>query len=325
MPRLRLALVGTGRAAAGLAPFLSQGGAELVAVVGRSQDAVDDLARTASTGGRRPPAAFTFERLPAGLGALPPADGWILAVRDDAIAEVDERLARLSAYAGARWAAHLSGALPAAQLAAARSTGLAVASLHPLASFPPAHAGRGAPRAPVLPPLFVLEGDRAAVADLAAWLGALGARAREVDPDRKPLYHAAASLSANFGLALISLAAELAALAGIPPDEAERALAALAAGAMENASQVGLAPALTGPIRRGDVGTVRRHLEALAGLPPRFREAYATLGREAVRLARRAGAPTEALSAVEAELEKASSAGASATGGPEDARGGGRA
>lgn len=323
MPRLRLALVGTGRAAAGLAPLLSQGGAELVAVVGRSPEGARRIARLARPPGvplqsapeSEGPQALALADLPAGLAELGPPDGWILAVSDDAIAEVDERLAEKAAYAGARWASHLSGALPAAHLAAARRAGLAAASLHPLWSFPPVplaeprpEAGGGRGREAGLdpgPPLFVLEGDPAALADLTAWLDALGAHSARIAPDAKPVYHAAASLAANLSLALLALSAELAATAGLPPDEAERALARLAAGAMANAARLGAAEALTGPIRRGDLGTVRRHLRALAPLPSRFRDAYATLGLEAVRLARLSGSPPETLAAIEAELRRA--------------------
>lgn len=343
MPCLRLALVGTGRAAAGLAPLFCSGGARLVAVVGRSREAarrVASLAPPAPGGGRAdggsaagPPAALAFDDLPAGLAGLRPVGGWVLAVSDDAIAQVDERLARVGAYRGARWACHLSGALPAALLSAARGEGLAVASLHPLASFPPvpgAGARAGGASAPAghpaaSPPIFALEGDEAALADLERWLSTLGARWARIDPEAKPLYHAAASLAANLGLALVALAGEVAARAGLPRDEAERALAELAAGAMANAARLGPGDALTGPIRRGDVGTVRLHLRALSALPRRFLEVYATLGLEAVRLARRAADPPETLAEIEAELLRARDRAARPEAGRSDGSGGGSA
>lgn len=291
---LRVALVGTGRAARALAPLLRTRHAILTAVVGRRAEPARVVADAAV-----PVPAFTLE------DPLPHADWWFIAVSDDAIAEVDGRLAAAGAYQGARMATHASGALPAATLAGAARQGLAVASAHPLAPFAGAVASPEG-EAPGRLPFFTLEGDDAAVQVVEAWLSDIGAEHLRVDAASKPLYHAAATAAGNFVVTLLAYAGRLARSAGLPPAQAEAALADLAMSALHNARTLGAAQALTGPIRRGDADTVRAHLNALSERDPRALRLYATLGLETVQLARRAAEPPpgEALAEIEAALKR---------------------
>jgi predicted short-subunit dehydrogenase-like oxidoreductase (DUF2520 family) len=83
-------------------------------------------------------------------------------------------------------------------------------------------------------------------------------------------------------VALLSIAERLMDDAGIPAEDAQPALAALAAGAIENVAARGPVEALTGPVARGDAATVERHLARLSGAE---RDVYCLLGREALKLA----------------------------------------
>ena len=103
---------------------------------------------------------------------------------------------------------------------------------------------------------------------------------------RRPLYHAAAVVASNYLPVLLALAARLLVLAGVDEDEAIPALLPLMRGTLDNIAELGLAPALTGPISRGDVETVRLHLGTL---PDREARVYRDLGREAVALAEARG------------------------------------
>jgi len=120
-----------------------------------------------------------------------------------------------------------------------------------------------------------------------------------VDPRRKPVYHISAVFSSNYLVALIDAAAELMQRCGVsrplPP------VLAMASGALRNLQTLGLPAALTGPIDRGDVETVRRHLRALSGLPRGLEKLYAELGRRTCRVARRKGTSSR-LKAIEAIL-----------------------
>ena len=84
-----------------------------------------------------------------------------------------------------------------------------------------------------------------------------------IDPGQKPLYHAASCVMSNYLVGLIEAGLELYQLAGISRTDALAAAGKLLQGTLENISRYGIPGALTGPIQRGDVATVRRHIEAL--------------------------------------------------------------
>nr|AIE90978.1 hypothetical protein containing Ddomain of unknown function DUF2520 [uncultured marine thaumarchaeote AD1000_100_C06] len=97
-------------------------------------------------------------------------------------------------------------------------------------------------------------------------------------------------VASNYLPVLLALAARLLVRAGVDEDEAIPALLPLMRGTLENVAELGLAPALTGPISRGDVETVRLHLRTL---PDREARVYRDLGREAVALAEAQGLESE--------------------------------
>jgi len=157
-----------------------------------------------------------------------------------------------------------------------------ILSLHPLQSFAApgdAETLRDVPMA--------VTGDTAADLRFGRWLAEqLGCRPFELADEAKPLYHLAAAAASNLFVALQSEAGELmAAAAGLGPVAAARLLAPLVATTAGNVAVRGPAQALTGPVARGDVGTVRAHLELLAAQAPRFADTYRSLSLEALHLA----------------------------------------
>ncbi|WP_156761019.1 Rossmann-like and DUF2520 domain-containing protein [Microbacterium karelineae] len=95
---------------------------------------------------------------------------------------------------------------------------------------------------------------------------AIGARSFPIDDDRRAAYHAAACIASNFLVTLEDAAERVAGTAGIAPADARAMLAPLARRTLDNWERQG-APALTGPIARGDDATVARHRAAVAALP----------------------------------------------------------
>jgi predicted short-subunit dehydrogenase-like oxidoreductase (DUF2520 family) len=166
---------------------------------------------------------------------LPAADVVVLAVRDEAIAEVAARImAALDDAATPPILLHCAGALPAAE------------------------AFGGLTRRPL-----GIEGDepgREAALRLAARLGGVPLL---LAADQLPRYHAAAALVSNHVIGLVDAGVELLERAGLPRAQAATALTALLASTTRNLERVGLPEALTGPIARGDVAVVARHLLAL--------------------------------------------------------------
>ena len=130
----------------------------------------------------------------------------------------------------------------------------------------------------------------------------MGANALRIPAGRKPAYHAAAVFASNFPTVLAAIAAQLLASTGIDEGDAWGAIRALMRGAVANLDGAAAADALTGPIARGDVETVRRHLAALAA-EPETRALYAALSLAAVELARRGGTSDDALGRIAGMLE----------------------
>ena len=220
----------------------------------------------------------------------------LVATPDDAIGQAAEALAASAGVSREHVVLHLSGLLDRSALAPLIATGAALGSFHPLQSIAePA----GAP-AQLRGAFAGIEGDPRALAAGERIASALGMTAVPIDAAAKPAYHAGAVLAANYTTALIGVAARLAEAAGVPPDTAARMYLPLVAGAAANLAELGAARALTGPIRRGDAGTLRAHL---AALPAELRPLYRVLGRQALALAREAGLSDASARAVMDVLE----------------------
>jgi predicted short-subunit dehydrogenase-like oxidoreductase (DUF2520 family) len=270
-------IVGAGHAGLALAVALARAGWPVVAVSSR------DAHRRGVMGGLLPGSAIV-ER-PAQVAEL--AGVVLLAVPDDAIGVV---AAALDARSGSI-VAHLSGVHPAGILRGRVPPGVAVGAFHPLVAFADVeravmalHGG-----------FVALDGDTVAVEALRSMARAIGARpvvlgaaqgGDRVDPaTAKAAYHAAAVLAAGGSVALLDAIVELGRVAGLDETEAVEVYGSLIGQGLANATALGVAGALTGPIVRGDVGTVRTHLEAIAASTPDIRSLYLALARRQLAIA----------------------------------------
>ena len=241
--------------------------------------------------GRRPASAragarwIGAPRVPDPAEAARQADWVLLTVPDDAIAPAARALADAGAFHPGQVVLHTSGLHGSGVLDPARRAGAAAASLHPLHSFARPKRARLALQGCAC----AIEGDRPAVAVARRLARMLGGRPLPVDRARKGLYHAGAVLASNYLVALFGAGIRLLRSAGIGRREAERSLLGLVEGTVANLRRVGYPRALTGPVARGDVGTVRAHLRALRRLVPDLLPAYRAAGGLAVRTAREKG------------------------------------
>ncbi len=231
------------------------------------------------------------------VGDAPPwleeAEVVLLAVPDDAVAEVAASLAATGAVTGSHTVLHLSGALGREALAPLEASGAPLGSLHPyqtLEASPEGAAGLAGAVAGV-------GGSAAAVAVASALARSVGLVPVEVPEERRAVYHAAAVFASNYLVTLAGVAEGLLAEAGMSPEQARAALGPLMSAALESALARGPAAALTGPVARGDAETVRKHL---AALPEDVRGLYCELARAALRLAE---LPPERRAAIEEVLE----------------------
>lgn len=224
--------------------------------------------------------------------ALDAADLVLLTVPDAAIVELCASLRWRAGQA----VAHCSGALGLDALAAAAEAGALVGCLHPIQSFPagtpdPARFEAITCGIEAVPPLD------ATLERLAHDLGARTVRLEGVD---RALYHAAAVFAANDLVALMAAATRTWALAGLPAETAREAIGPLLLGAAHNVTTLDLVPALTGPLARGDLATIERHLAALEA-EPSLHALYRALAAELARLP--LGHPPERLAQLRALLD----------------------
>lgn len=241
----RVFILGAGRVGLGLARALRAAGVELAGVHGhRAQE----------------------YPVPVSAGSLPPsvasATIVVISVRD---AQIDAAVAELMAapLAGDAVLLHTSGSADPASLAAARARGHAAGTFHPIVPF------SDPMRAPqMLCGAWVgVDGDPAAMAAARQLAAAIGSHVLEIPAGEKARYHAACVIASNFPGVLLALGEQLLRETGVPGEIAGPALRPLFFAAVDNLRRRHAGAALTGPVVRGDVETVARHLRALAGDP----------------------------------------------------------
>jgi predicted short-subunit dehydrogenase-like oxidoreductase (DUF2520 family) len=281
-----IGFIGAGAAGSTLARALAARGARITAVAARDHSHAEALA-----------AALPDVAVATPQGVADQSDVVFLAVPDDAIT----LLAQVLSWGHGQAVVHLSGALPAAALAEAARRGARIAALHPLMTFP---------RMPLDTPVdmilarlagcaWALEAaDPNLTSELTRIVSALDGHVIALAPGDRVPYHIAAVLASNYVVALVGAAIRLWSDMGVPQDEALQALLPLLRGTIESLERAGLPAALTGPVARGDTGTIAAHLAwlreqrasspELAALP----EAYVALARLVLPLAQAKGALT---------------------------------
>ena len=256
MDPLRVAVVGPGRAGGAVALRARDAGHQLVALVpgpsGSVPEALSDVPSSEE-------------------GALPEHDLLVVAVPDDAIPEVAAALVpRLGEHGAAHVAIHLSGLTPLAALDALADAGVAIGGLHPLMTLPTAAAGAASLAGA---PAGVSARSETVATLLTGFAESLGMRPFDLPDDARALYHAAASVGANVVTAVLGLSFDLFDGSGVDPSVSRP----LIEQAVQSCFELGPDAALTGPVSRGDVGTVARQREAVRALDPALAAEFDTL------------------------------------------------
>lgn len=271
-----VALIGPGRVGSAVGKALHLAGYQLVSVVGRSLtsalDACDFI-------GCRPALATTD------LGTTARAQLILLAVPDDGIAQVAARLQDSAVLPATTTLLHFSGVHPA-EIMRRPQARTALFSLHPLLPF----ADRQQAFERLLAGAqYVGEGDAAAHHSAESLCTTLGGTFRVISPEYKHLYHTAACLASNYLVTLVAEAGKLLNKCGIDAENTLAMLIPLLQATLDNISRYGVDDGLTGPIVRGDTGTLSLHLQALAQDTPELTDLYCQLGHRTALLAHQSG------------------------------------
>jgi len=214
---------------------------------------------------------------------------WIT-VPDDSIAQVAGKLAGVQDWRG-KIVFHSSGALTSDELASLRSGKARVASVHPMMTF----VRGSAPN--VAEAVFALEGDVAATRVAREIVERLGADAFPIRKQNKVLYHAFGSFASPLVIALMASLEQVALAAGIAKRKIKPVIVPLLRQTLRNYLKQDAASAFSGPWARGDVSTLRKHLQELKSVPE-ARAVYLALAKSAVK-----SLPVRNRKAVERELQ----------------------
>ena len=267
------AIIGAGMVGTAIGFLLKKAGYEIVALADKSTAA---LRRAQSyTGGKS-------YRKPQEV--LHDADCILITTPDDLILSVCKDIARAPLIKG-KYVFHMSGAGGLDLLEPAKKAGAAVASIHPLQSFSSIdNAIKNIPSS-----YFGITADAKAKKQAEAIVISLGGKPIYISAKQKPLYHAAACVASNYLVSLLNVVESIFQSIGISEKDAKKAYLPLIYGSLKNVELSGTVSALTGPIARGDSGTIQKHVYAISANLPQYASLYSSLGIVTVNLGRKKG------------------------------------
>jgi predicted short-subunit dehydrogenase-like oxidoreductase (DUF2520 family) len=297
-PKPSVAIIGAGRLGQAFAIALQSSGYPVVALVARSRQKAEKAAallkKTFGQGrGKAKPKSFVFGANQ--LGELPETDLVLITTPDDDIQETAERLSSLWKGRKQSTVLHTSGALSSEALAPLAEKGLQTGSIHPLVSVSEPVSGAAALHGA----FFCIEGTEKAKRLAEAIVGDLAGHSFTIKSESKALYHAAAVMASPHLTALVDLAVEMLSACGLSKTRAQEVFMPLLESTVNNLKTSNPQRALTGTFARGDVATVRRHLEALSGKElAEALEVYKLLGLHSLQLAEKNGLDAKLLNEI---------------------------
>jgi predicted short-subunit dehydrogenase-like oxidoreductase (DUF2520 family) len=264
---VKIGFIGAGTTGTALAVRLSQKGCPVMAVSSRTLSSAQKLAGLLANCR----VCHTAQEL------ADAAELVFITTPDDVIAQVCGEVK----WREGQSVVHCSGAHSVDILEPARKLGAAVGSFHPLQTF--ADVDQAIEN--LSGSAFALEGEEPLLSMLKELTSLLNGNWVELKPGDKVLYHTAAVFACNYLVTLVKLALDLWQDFGVSPKKATRALLPLLTGTINNIGSIGLPDCLTGPVARGDSGTIERHLNALETRRPSLLTTYKELGLQTIPIA----------------------------------------
>ena len=263
MSRETIAILGIGKVGRAIGLLLRSAGYNIAAIASRTPASINQ--GMAYTGGT-PYTDFSE--------AASQAECIFITTSDDAIASVCEKITRGGSIKPGKKVIHMSGAGGLSLLEEARRSGAHTACIHPLQSFADVEGAiKNIPGS-----TFGITSDD----EIKQWcvqvVKDLGGNPFFISDAEKPLYHAAACIASNYLTTLIHMVQTIYQSLGLDREDAMHAFWPLVKGTVRNIEDKGTVHALTGPIARGDMGTLKKHIEALHNKVPALLNAYRVLG-----------------------------------------------
>lgn len=265
-----IAIIGSGVVGTAIGHLLNQRGYRIAAISARTTKTLEQASQYIRAHATTDIAAAGFM-----------ADVILITTPDDMIETACNELAVRGVFGPEHYVFHTSGALSTDVLETARTKGAKVGCIHPMHAFATIDGAiEDLPGS-----VFGVTADEEAL-PLARQIAIdLGGEPITIRDEDRPIYHAAACAVCNYLITLVYYGQHLYESLLIPPDAALKAFLPLLKGDIRNIERCGTAMALTGPISRGDVGTVKGHVDALKRSLPEDVALYKLLGRYTVQVA----------------------------------------
>ncbi len=206
-----------------------------------------------------------------------------ITVPDRAIQKVADRLAKLSDDFSGYIFAHCSGSEPADLLKSLKQKGASTAAFHPLQTFTTQSGPENFNDI-----FFSIQGDEEVFSTLQQIAKKVGAQMFPISPEQKSHLHAAAVVACNYLITLLDASTQIGQVSGLDPEQVKGALYPLITTTLQNYKGGSFSESLTGPIKRGDYQTVKKHLDLLKD-HPNLLNLYRELGIQTLNLARSSG------------------------------------
>lgn len=268
---MKISFIGAGRAACNLGKYLSISKEKAAVQITGYYSLLEEDAKWA--------AKFTdskfFESMEEAIAA---GDTIILSTPDGAIKNVWESISKYQI--NGKMICHLSGSLSSDVFSGIEEYTAYPISIHPLVAF----SDKESVYKQLNQVNFTLEGHPYAISKWKKLFDKTGNAAIEITKEQKPVYHAAASMLSNHVVAVLETGYQLLEQCGFSPEEARQFSSVLIRHNVENVINTGSIQALTGPIERGDAGTVTKHLFCLNDVQ---KDVYKACGKQLISIAQK--------------------------------------
>jgi len=278
MKKQKVGFIGAGKVGTALATTLFKGGYPVITVTDTNLSAARKLLDLV-------PGCHVFKTAQEVANT---ADHVFITTPDDFILKVASELT----WRPEQNVVHCSGAASIDILDPAKKSGAMVGSFHPCQAF--ASIDQAIKNLPGS--TFAIEAQGSLLDILKEMASTIGCDWIVLKPGNKALYHAAAVFASNYFVTLLKVATDLFKNFDVPTAQSTKVLMPLIQGNIKNINSIGLPNCLTGPIARGDVSTIEKHVFALKEKDPSILKLYAELGLKTIPIALEKGTLDEKVS-----------------------------
>jgi len=267
---LNISFIGAGKVGTSLGVYLKNNNFNILGYYSRSLISTQKASQLT--------ASEAFKNLSEALEA----DIIFITVNDDSIEEVADNIGRFVNTYENKIFVHTSGALSSASLEILKNKTSHIVSIHPIQAFTDIECSV----AQLKHTVFSIEGDLECIPTMTNLLDQCGNKHFTLGKDQKPLYHASACVMSNYLVTLLAYGFSMLNHMGLPEDLARESFFPLIETTLDNVKHFGPTHALTGPIARGDIDTIQKHLEAFDLNNFNNTELYKVMGLATLELAK---------------------------------------